>query len=336
LADTPTVKVHVIAMALAFAGCKVNDPLYCDEDRPCTDPDRPYCDLFGAHAASDGIARTCIADPFTGPSDAGPTLADAAVHDLDASPSADGGNACAWTQLVKLAGVNSSGTSEFVGSLNEAGTIVYFKRVGSEGTDGHYMATRVQGKAFGDAIPLEGLGDDDTYRTSPEVSSTGLEIIFGIAGGALVAATRGSAELPFEPAQEIGIEGGSPSLSGDGRSLYYVSQGDVFRTTRAEVGQPWGGGDRILPTTGFGSVDVSPDERRLLLIRPLDQSSIPLLVAERDSTATSFGAPMPLDESVLAEGGSVYSNAKWNSAGDEMIVSLLVDDEVDMFYAACQ
>jgi hypothetical protein len=43
--------------------CKAYDPLYCDESKPCTDPERPYCDLSGEYEASEGIARTCIPEP---------------------------------------------------------------------------------------------------------------------------------------------------------------------------------------------------------------------------------------------------------------------------------
>jgi len=50
---------------LLLAACKV-DPLYCDENTRCTDPDRPFCDLNGDYPASDGVARTCIPDPNPG------------------------------------------------------------------------------------------------------------------------------------------------------------------------------------------------------------------------------------------------------------------------------
>lgn len=322
-------------MAWLLTGCKVYDPLYCDEDRRCIDPDRPYCDLRGEFPGSEGVGRTCIADPFGDEIDGGVTPADAAVQDLDASASADGGAACRWTQLVRLAGINSTEASEYVGSLNEAGTVVYFDRAGSADIDGFFTASRPPGQAFGDMTPLVGLSADETFRSDPEVSSTGLEILFFTTEG-LAAARRSSAELPFEPAEAIGIQGGSPSLSGDGLSLYYVNEGDVFRATRTEVGQPWSEGERILPTTGFGLVDVSPDERRLLLLaNPFELPSMPLLIAERSSPNESFGAPVPMDQSILVEGVTFYSAAAWNGS-DEMIVSFQLDGEVDMFYAACQ
>jgi hypothetical protein len=67
----PSVRVLPVLAALLFLACKVYDPLYCDEDRECTDPDRPFCDLNGDYPASEGIGRTCIPDPTAG-GDGGP------------------------------------------------------------------------------------------------------------------------------------------------------------------------------------------------------------------------------------------------------------------------
>ncbi|HUS68955.1 MAG TPA: hypothetical protein VMZ28_30675, partial [Kofleriaceae bacterium] len=59
-------RAHLALALLLISACKTSDPLYCDEDTPCTDPDRPYCDLTGEYPASDGHGRTCIASPFDG------------------------------------------------------------------------------------------------------------------------------------------------------------------------------------------------------------------------------------------------------------------------------
>jgi alpha-tubulin suppressor-like RCC1 family protein len=62
------------AALLATVSCKVKDPLYCDSDTPCTDSERPFCDLNGEYPASEGIKHTCIADPFgAGNADGGPS-----------------------------------------------------------------------------------------------------------------------------------------------------------------------------------------------------------------------------------------------------------------------
>ncbi len=51
-------------LALAVCGCgtSVNNA-FCDENTPCSDPERPFCDLSGEFGGS-GEARTCIPSPF--------------------------------------------------------------------------------------------------------------------------------------------------------------------------------------------------------------------------------------------------------------------------------
>ncbi len=71
----------LISAPLLIAACTKPDVLYCDESTPCTDPARPFCDLTGSYAASDGVARTCIADPSTG---GGPDAGEALEPDATA------------------------------------------------------------------------------------------------------------------------------------------------------------------------------------------------------------------------------------------------------------
>jgi hypothetical protein len=59
-----TVALSVASVA-SFVACKAYDPLYCNLNKPCSDPERPFCDLNGEYEASEGIARTCIPDPGT-------------------------------------------------------------------------------------------------------------------------------------------------------------------------------------------------------------------------------------------------------------------------------
>lgn len=70
-----TLSTPILCLALlAGPACLKKDPLYCDENTPCMDPERPYCDLAGEFPASDGIKRTCIPSPFDAGAeeDAGP------------------------------------------------------------------------------------------------------------------------------------------------------------------------------------------------------------------------------------------------------------------------
>jgi Regulator of chromosome condensation (RCC1) repeat len=66
---------------MVLPACKVYDALYCDEERPCDDPERPFCDIEGQYPASEGIGRTCIPTP----TDAGPGAeSDGGIGGVDA------------------------------------------------------------------------------------------------------------------------------------------------------------------------------------------------------------------------------------------------------------
>ncbi|HKE13584.1 MAG TPA: DPP IV N-terminal domain-containing protein [Kofleriaceae bacterium] len=84
-------------LPLLLCACTA-DPLYCDEDTRCTDPDRPFCDLNGDYPASEGVGRTCIPDPHA---DAGAGDADAETGGgaRDAGGDGDADTSCV-TRLV--------------------------------------------------------------------------------------------------------------------------------------------------------------------------------------------------------------------------------------------
>jgi alpha-tubulin suppressor-like RCC1 family protein len=65
-----SVLVVAVATSCSVFACKAYDPLYCDENKPCNDPARPFCDLNGDYPDSEGVARTCIPEPAMEP-DAG-------------------------------------------------------------------------------------------------------------------------------------------------------------------------------------------------------------------------------------------------------------------------
>lgn len=58
---------QISGVVLATAGttaCRVKFEEYCDEMKPCTLPDKPFCDLHGDYPASGFHGRTCIPNPF--------------------------------------------------------------------------------------------------------------------------------------------------------------------------------------------------------------------------------------------------------------------------------
>ncbi len=93
------------ALCLAVAGCSYTPELFCDQDHPCEDPERPFCDVEGTYPASEGIAKTCIPTPFDAAvnvPDAGPDAREDAAGNLDA-PLGDGAPAT-HTLTVVVAG----------------------------------------------------------------------------------------------------------------------------------------------------------------------------------------------------------------------------------------
>jgi hypothetical protein len=86
------------ALLVAMAGCKRIDPLFCSEEKPCTDPERPFCDLLGEWEASEGVGRTCIPCPLPEGCETG---VDAGGGDAGWDAGGDGGEAPAATALVR-------------------------------------------------------------------------------------------------------------------------------------------------------------------------------------------------------------------------------------------
>lgn len=83
---SPYSKLFLTLVSALYLGCTRADVLYCEDSSDCTDPARSFCDLGGAFQASEGIAKTCIADPNSPPLvDAGPNDPDAMIVVPDAT-----------------------------------------------------------------------------------------------------------------------------------------------------------------------------------------------------------------------------------------------------------
>lgn len=327
---------------LSLGACTTYDALYCDEDRSCKDPARPFCDLAGEYPASDGVARTCIPSPF----DAGDgATADAGSGDADggagsdAGPPTDAAASCNWSSLSRLANINTPEEAEFVGSLDSNGSTLLFNQSGTGPGDGFYFATReAADQAFDEPTLVSELSGDGVFRADPEISSTGLEIFYRVVdGSAIETATRASAAGEFGTPSDIGVVGSSPALSADGRSLYFLQEGGVQRVVRRAVGEPWGNPRTVLPANGalYISIDISTDELRVLLTS-IEIEPFPILVAGRNSVDDDFGEPLPLNEDLLLPGAAIYSASKWGASERQMVVSLQAEGELDMYYSICE
>jgi hypothetical protein len=324
--------------SLLLAACTTYDPLYCDGSQSCRDPARPFCDLAGEYPASDGVARTCIPSPFDagGEHDGGSGSATDGGPGNDAGSKVDAGSRCTWTQLSKLANVNATGVGESLGSLNSGGRDLVFGR-DEEAKNVFYVASRATaGEAFGEPSPLPvASGENGVF---PELSASGLELFYS-AGviGQIQTATRSSPTGSFGASEGTGLDGGSAALSGDELAIYFLGDGLVVqRATREAIGEPWGPPETVLPTTGFSSVDVSPDELRLLVTyNLLLLPPFPIGIAERDSTDDPFGPPIAINEGFLLPDAAPFA-AKWDASQTQMVVSANRVDQMDLYYSVCK
>jgi hypothetical protein len=335
--------VSLLSTFLCLAGCTTYDPLYCDDARACKDPDRPFCDLAGEYPASDGVARTCIPSPFDAGSgaDGGGSAVDGGPGN-DGSLSGDAAAACSWGRLSRLANVNTD-ENEFVGSLDAAGLTLYFARSGDLATDGIYEASRRSvDEAFETPVPLDEVNDKDA-ELGAEISATGLELFVSTFGGpdGIERATRDSTAVTFGQTSPSGLGGLSPSLTGDGLTMYFIrlagsSGGVIHRSTRSMIGGQWSESETALPGGDYTGVDVSPDGLRLLLTSEDDDA--PIAIAQRDTLEAEFGSPVPLDKDVLVPGVIGYGVSTWDGSMTRMVTSadLGADGGHEMYYSVCQ
>jgi WD40-like Beta Propeller Repeat len=348
----PTV---LLLTLLSFAGCKTTDPLYCDKNHACTDPARPFCDLSGEYPASDGVARTCIPSPLDAGTedgdddseDGGENAADAG-NGMDAGEPADAGRPCSsWSTLTPLGGVNSVAYEE-EGSIGPDGLSIVFSSDRQDPGGGNwaiYSAERGStGEAFGEPVRLAELDDLEVSELDPEISPSGLEIFYHVIPGRTIrTASRDSRTEAFGPAEETGLTGRSPSLSGDGLALYFVNEEEDFtiqRATRKSVGSKWSSPVSVLPTNPYYAVDVSPDELRLLV--STSDSEAPFLVAERSSIDEEFGPPEPLNSEILvpdADSESSHGHADWDGSQTLLVATIQIfsgSTRKDLYYSTCQ
>ncbi len=128
----PTIR-HLLAITTLVglgSACTYPVELYCDESTPCTNLNRPFCDLTGEYPASEGIGRTCIPDPR--PADA--SVPDGRVSVADASV-ADASVADASVADASVADASAPDASAADGSPPDAGSTTTCNPVTNTGCD---------------------------------------------------------------------------------------------------------------------------------------------------------------------------------------------------------
>jgi hypothetical protein len=358
MTSTCAVKALIPALvACMLLACTKVDPLFCDVGTPCTDPDRPFCDLLGEYPASEGVAKTCIpmpADADAGDPGGGADDRDAGANESDADPggedagSVDAAPPCDnWAAPVIVASVNSKG---FDGQATESPDrlSLYLTKTIIPGEDSDMVvATRSSPEAaFGTPSVVPGFDTDFVFEDAAELSSSGLELFFRrtAADGsesAISVATRASVDDDFGEPQSLGVDGFDPSISGDGLTLYFASlTGDTVQAiSRNAIGGVWGPPRDVMDTPYHG-VDISGDELRILLSDgPGSFEEPPVAIAVRASKADAFGKPVPINALAVPDDEALSKAASWADGERTIYFAMELstgEGASDVYFSTCE
>ena len=149
----------------------------------------------------------------------------------------------------------------------------------------------------------------------PSISEDGLKLLFsGSISERLYQATRAQRNEPFSDVQSMGIEDllpgqelESPSLSTDGKTLYFTAwdtshiQNDIYQATRDPTSDPWGNVmklDSEINTPGYNDAQPSLSSDGLMLFfnspRPGGFGGHDLYVSTRSSVNATWGNAVSL------------------------------------------
>jgi hypothetical protein len=303
--------VLVGSLGLALLACDENDGIKCDDNSDCIQGGVPGMCLPSPESSSnwcafpdgtcgsgqrwgiksgDGLGGDCVtggfpdageADAPPGPGDGGPP---------DAGPDAMPGE---WSEPSLVANVNTGG-AELDPSIAGDGLELFFSafRSGSPGGLGDLMVARRAStvEPFGTPEYITVLCTDQN-ELGPEISANGLELYFSRAAQ-LHVATRANRAAAWGASTALGIQGTSPSLSGDGLTLYFAPpSGGFSMVKRAAVGGAWGPPTSLAALPGglkYNELDVSPDERSVLFSGPAAGGQSSMMLGVRATVADQF------------------------------------------------
>ncbi len=219
-----------------------------------------------------------------------------------------------WTAPVLLSTVNVPNQDENSPSISADGLELVYTSTRITERPAVYVATRVSvGSGFGlGVVALEKTGDSLQH---PELSPDRLELFGFRSLGVLYRSTRSDPDAPWEQPADIfgGANNFSPSISGDGLTLYFRDGGEVIsKIERTSIGAPFGPIEVVevptLATLNLQHIDISGDELQLL-ISDLDTQKFEgdIYIARREAVDEPFGIPERID--------SISDAGVWNDAG---------------------
>jgi hypothetical protein len=287
-------------------------------------------------AATLGFALGCgkVDTMLAGDAGTGSIVDAAALPDGGASDGSggapdSGAPACTWGDLSPdlFAMVNGPDHEESA-TLTGDGLAVFFTRYpfdGAQTADIYDAGRESRDQPFSAPRLVGELNSADEDELSLEISGDGLEIFFQRFSDDILGASRASSDGAFGEVAPTGLLGWSPTLSGDGLSLYFIDLDfeRVMRATRAAAGEPWDDPVDVGTAGGFDSIDVSSDELRMLYSRAADGSSQPVAIARRDSPDDPFGAPVSAGEVFRLEDDiSSFVEASWDAGQRQIVMSV--------------
>ena len=253
----------------------------------------------------------------------------AADGQIDATPDAPPAVG-RWTTaepIIELA----SATDDRFPSLAVGGHSIYFTRtemIGSFVVNVPYTAVRASlDLPFG--VPYRPVTWGASSIFDQEHSSDHIEWFFWRALGQLGTSARASTGDPWSFPSDLGVDGFSPSLSGDGLSLYFVDfNGELAVMTRPDRASAWSA-PAVVPVAGeisIAQVDVSGDERTLLISSDPASASAGIYLATRGSTSEAFAEPVAIPE--LA---GPYRSARFREGETEIVCELELGGDFNVY-----
>jgi len=178
------------------------------------------------------------------------------LNDIYVSHRADPKDDFGWGPPVLLGpGVNTTAFeagAEYVQSAEDGVANFYFNRGPSQGAQDIYVASITRdGETLGSGVVVAELSDETANDAAATVRTDGREILFGsnringLGGLDLWIATRPSVQDAWSPPENLaplnsGANDQQPSLSSDGRTLFFASDRsgnlDIWMSTRTPSG----------------------------------------------------------------------------------------------------
>jgi WD40-like Beta Propeller Repeat len=279
-----------------------------------------------------------------GGTDAGPTPPD---DGGDGGGADSGPPACDWGRPTDapFGEINSDGFEESASLTGDGTTLLFTRFTDGDGDTDVFEATRSsEGAPFSNPQPIEELNSPE-LELEIEISADGREIFFLRApktgpSDTIFSARRASPGAAFGEVQSTGLIGFSPTLSGDGLTLYFIDAGlaRIMRATRQAIGQPWDNPVEVGPVGLFDSIEVSPDELRLLMSRP-GGAQEPVAIATRDSIDEPFGAAITAGEAFrFEEDVSPFVEASWDASQRQIVIPFDLGEgtATDLYLSTCE